>query len=115
MTERDDHGRFSSEHTDADVLDAVSTREPAATSEVADELGVTRQSVDVRLRKLADTGRVARKKIGAAAVWWVPDDADTPTGVDPDDAFWSSAPGSSDESTDAAKTDEYLADALANE
>ena len=68
MTERDDHGRFSSEHTDRDVLDAVHTREPAATSEVADELGVTRQSVDVRLRKLADTGRVARKKIGAAAV-----------------------------------------------
>lgn len=115
MTERDNRGRFVSEHTDADVIAAVRDREPAATSEVADELGVTRQSADVRLRKLADAGQVSRKKIGAAAVWWVPDDADTPTGVDPDDAFWSATPGSSDESTDAAKTDEYLADALANE
>ena len=115
MTERDDQGRFSSEHTDADVLAAVREREPAATSEVADELGVTRQSIDVRLRKLVDSGRVARKKIGAAAVWWVPDEADTPTSVNPDDAFWSATPGSSDEPTDAAKTDEYLADALTNE
>lgn len=115
MTERDDHGRFSSEHSDTDILTAVRNREPAATSEVADELGITRQSVDVRLRKLADAGRVARKKIGAAAVWWVPDDADSPTQVNSDDSFWNAAPGSSDEPTDAAKTDEYLADTLANE
>jgi hypothetical protein len=115
MTERDNRGRFASEHADADVVAAVRDREPAATSEVADELGVARQSADVRLRKLADAGQVSRKKIGAAAVWWVPENADTPAGVDPDDAFWSAAPSSSTEPTDAAKIDEHLADALADE
>jgi DNA-binding HxlR family transcriptional regulator len=114
MAERDDRGRYASDHTDADVLAAVRERDPAGTSEVAEELGVTRQSADQRLRKLAEAGRVRRKKIGAVAVWWVPEENDA-SGVDPDDGFWQAEPGSSAEPTNAAKADEYLADALADE
>lgn len=68
-SERDEQGRFSSEHADADVLAAVRNHNPAATSEVADDLGIVRQSADYRLRKLADEGQVRQKKIGASAVW----------------------------------------------
>lgn len=67
--ERDEQGRFSPEHADADVLAAVRNHHPAATSEVANDLGIARQSADYRLRKLADEGRVRQKKIGASAVW----------------------------------------------
>jgi predicted transcriptional regulator len=68
-TERDEQGRFSPEHADADVLVAVRNHNPAATSEVADDLGIARQSADYRLRKLAEEGQVHRKKIGASAMW----------------------------------------------
>ncbi|EMA51977.1 MULTISPECIES: hypothetical protein [Halococcus] len=115
MTERDEYGRYAPDHTDGDVLDAVRKHDPAGTSEVAEQLGIARQSADQRLRKLADTGRVHHKKIGAVAVWWLADEKRGPTGVDPDDGFWDAEPGSSREPTDAAKTDEYLADAMANE
>lgn len=67
--ERDEQGRFSPEHADADVLAAVRNHNPAATSEVADDLDIARQSADYRLRKLAEEGRVRQKKIGASAVW----------------------------------------------
>ena len=71
-SERDEGGRYKPERSDAEVLDAVRTHSPAATSEVADELGIARQSADYRLRKLADANRVNHKKIGAAAVWSLP-------------------------------------------
>ena len=115
MAERDERGRYASDHSDADVLDAVRENDPAGTSEVADHLGVARQSADQRLRKLAEAGRVHRKKIGAVAVWWIDDDERTTTGVDPDDRFWDTEPGASAEPTDAARTDEYLTDALTDE
>jgi DNA-binding Lrp family transcriptional regulator len=67
--ERDSHGRYTPDHADADVLAAVREHAPAATSEVANELGIARQSADYRLRRLADAGRVNRKKIAATLVW----------------------------------------------
>lgn len=67
--ERDERGRFSPEHPDEEVLAAVREHNPAATSEVAEELGIARQSADSRLRKLADGERVRQKKIAAVAVW----------------------------------------------
>lgn len=70
MVERNSDGRFTPEHTDEDVLAAVRAHEPAATSEVADELGITRQGADRRLRKLRDEGRVNSKKIAASLVWF---------------------------------------------
>lgn len=70
---RNTDGRFTPEHTDAEVLAAVRAHEPAATSEVADEVGMTRQGADRRLRSLRDEGRVNSKKIGASLVWFAPD------------------------------------------
>lgn len=75
--ERDERGRFSPEHADRDVLAAVRDHNPAATSEVASDLGIARQSADYRLRKLADEGRVRQKKIGASAVWTPIEDGET--------------------------------------
>ncbi|WP_256684915.1 winged helix-turn-helix domain-containing protein [Halococcus qingdaonensis] len=112
MTERDERGRYAPDHTDADILEAVREHDPAGTSEVADQLGIARQSADQRLRKLEEAGRVHRKKIGAVAVWWLDDEERATAEIDPDDGFWDADPGSSAEPTDATKTDEYLADAL---
>lgn len=67
-----DQGRFVADHSDEDVVAAVREHEPAATSEVAGELGIARQSADYRLRKLRETGEVASKKIGASLVWYLP-------------------------------------------
>jgi DNA-binding Lrp family transcriptional regulator len=72
VEDRGTDGRFTPEHTDEDVLAAVRAHEPAATSEVGDELGMTRQGADRRLRRLRDEGRVNSKKIGASLVWFAP-------------------------------------------
>jgi hypothetical protein len=73
--ERNAGGRFTPEYTDAEILAAVRAHEPAATSEVAGELDMTRQGADRRLRLLRDDGRVSSKKIGASLVWFAPDQA----------------------------------------
>lgn len=70
---RNDHGQFESEHSDSDVLAAVDANTPAATSEVANDLGISRQAADYRLRQLRDEGRVEAKKIGASLVWFTTD------------------------------------------
>lgn len=74
MSEKDrqSDGTFSAEVSDEDLLEAVRTHEPAATSEVAGEVGMTRQGVDRRLRKLREENRVENKKIGASLVWFAP-------------------------------------------
>lgn len=69
--ERNEGGRFEPEYTDEEVLEAVRTHEPAGTKEVADELGVARQSADYRLRSLLDEGRISKKKVGNSLVWSV--------------------------------------------
>lgn len=68
---RDESGRFEPEHTDEEVLAAVRTHEPAGTKEVADELGIARQSADYRLRQLLEKGRVTKKKVGNSLVWFI--------------------------------------------
>lgn len=67
---RNEGGRYESEHTDEEVLEAVREHQPAGTQEVADELGVARQSADYRLRQLLDDGRVSKKKVGNSLVWF---------------------------------------------
>lgn len=69
--ERDERGQFEPEHTDDEIIQAVRLNEPAGTQEVADELGIARQSVDYRLRKLLDQGRVEKQKIGNSLAWKV--------------------------------------------
>lgn len=68
--DRDPDGRYAPRVDDDDLLAAVEEHEPAATSEIADALGVTRQAADYRLRALVDDGLVAKKKIGASLVWF---------------------------------------------
>lgn len=63
---------YQKQHIDDDTLMAVREYEPAATSEVAAELGIARQSADYRLRKLRKGERVNSKKIGASLVWFAP-------------------------------------------
>jgi len=72
--QRDQNGQFTPGNTDNDVVAAVRAHEPAATSEVAQELGLTRQGADHRLRQLRDKGRIESKKIAASLVWYVADD-----------------------------------------
>lgn len=67
--ERDGQGRFQQEYTVQDVIDAVRKHEPAGTQEVADELGIVRQSADYRLRQLEQDGRVVSKKVGGTLAW----------------------------------------------
>lgn len=57
--------------TDEEVLNAVRKREPAGTREVAEELGIVRQSADYRLRNLRDEGRVRSKKVGRELIWMI--------------------------------------------
>lgn len=78
VDDRSDDGRFTPEHTDDEILAAVRAHQPAATSEVADEVGVTRQGADHRLRQLRDDGRVSSKKIGASLVWFPADETPSP-------------------------------------
>jgi len=77
MGERSTSGRFTPDVTDEEILAAVRAHEPAATSEVAGEVDMTRQGADKRLRALRDEGRVNSKKIAASLVWF---DADAESG-----------------------------------
>jgi predicted ArsR family transcriptional regulator len=55
-------------------LENVLFRSDAATSEIGEVLGISRQGADRRLRSLRDAGDVASKKIGASLVWFTPRD-----------------------------------------
>jgi Mn-dependent DtxR family transcriptional regulator len=66
---RDERGRFAAKYTKEEVLTAIRKHEPAATSEVADELGIKRPSADYRLRQLESEGMVTNKKIGNSLAW----------------------------------------------
>ncbi len=57
----DEKGQFKQEVTESDVVAAVRAHDPAATSEVAHELDIKRQSADYRLRELRETGEVCSK------------------------------------------------------
>lgn len=86
--ERDDRGHFLPEHDDQEYLEAVGTREPAGTAEVAEAVGVTRQNADRRLRRLEEDGKVRSKKIGSSLVWTREEDGRLVRSVDPADDFW---------------------------
>lgn len=75
-------------HSDEEYLEAVRQYEPAATSEIADAVGVTRQSADYRLRRLEDDGRVESETIGNSLAWRLAEDETEVRSVNPDDAFW---------------------------
>lgn len=57
------------EVTDEELIEQVRQIEAAATSEIGDAVGLSRQGADKRLRELREAGRVRSKKIGASLVW----------------------------------------------
>lgn len=72
---RDNTGQFATKYDEQDILDAVREYEPAATSEIAEEVGFARQNADYRLRRLEDEGKVRSKKVGASLVWMPADES----------------------------------------
>ncbi len=52
-----------------EYIEAVREHEPAGTSEIAEAVGVARQSADYRLRQLESEGIVTGKKIGNSLAW----------------------------------------------
>lgn len=62
-------GRFKPKFPDVAFLEAVAEHEPAATSEVAETIGIARRNAHYRLDQLADAGQVTKKKVGNSLVW----------------------------------------------
>lgn len=60
-----------------EYIEAVREHEPAGTKEIADAVGVARQSADYRLRQLEDVGIVTSKKIGNSLAWMIVEDDST--------------------------------------
>ena len=98
---RDTTGRYSRSVDDTDVVAAVRAHDPAATSEIADEVGISRQGADRRLRDLRERGEVSSKKIGASLVWFMPRDRGQQTPREPRD----SAESVTDRDTDQSPAD----------
>jgi predicted transcriptional regulator len=73
---RNERGQYERQVSDEEILDAVRTNEPAGTTEVGEAVGLARQNVDYHLRRLADEGRVSKKKVGPALVWMLAPDAE---------------------------------------
>ncbi|MEF8843025.1 MAG: winged helix-turn-helix domain-containing protein [Haloarculaceae archaeon] len=86
--ERDERGRFQPANSDEVFLEAVTAREPAGTTEIAEAIGVTRQNADQRLRQLEDEGKIASKRIGNSLVWSLAEGHRVVHHVDPDEEFW---------------------------
>ena len=68
--ERSESSEWTSTVSDTDILSAVDRHEPAATTEIAETVGMTRQGVEKRLKSLLEKEKVSRKMIGASAVWY---------------------------------------------
>ena len=98
-------GKFSSVYDDDDFLDALRDLGQAGTGEIAELVGCSSDHAYRRLRALEENGRVESRVIGGAKLW---ERVDGPSGVNPDDPFFSFEAVASGEQTDASKVDEYL-------
>lgn len=68
-------------YTEEQYLEAIRSNAPATTKEVADDVGVTRQGADYRLRTLEEDGVVSSEMLGNTLIWTVenaPDRRETP-------------------------------------
>ena len=81
-------GRFSEVYSNEDFLSLLDERGQAATSEIADALGCSREHAYRRLRDLEDEGEVESRTVGGSKLW---ERVGGPSGVNPDDPFWNSA------------------------
>jgi len=98
---RTETGEWEPTASEQEVIEAVQKHSPAATSEVADEIDMTRQGADARLRRLHEAGVVDKKKIGASLVWFIDTDTSAQNerdNMDPD------ADADADGSSDAMPT-----------
>lgn len=64
-----DEGDPRRQYDDEAFVEAVRTREPASTAEVAEAVGCTRRNADYRLRQLREDGTVESKLVGNSLVW----------------------------------------------
>jgi len=65
--------------SDDDILNQFhDSADPVLTAaEIADNVGMSRQAIQRRLKQLRDDGRLNKKKVGGRAiVWWLPDVGD---------------------------------------
>lgn len=71
--ERDEHGQYTQQVTPAQVLEVFENADlPVLTSrEVADELGIARQTAYNKLEELVKQGDVRKKSVGARAVVYI--------------------------------------------
>jgi predicted transcriptional regulator len=60
-------------HDDEEFLEAIRNGNQA-TSNIADDVGVSRQAADQRLRQLRGDGAVESEMIGNSLVWSLPDE-----------------------------------------
>lgn len=68
--DRDDDGQFTATVEDENVVAAIAQlSQPVLTTDVADELDLTRQAADYRLRRLREADRVSSGRVGAALIW----------------------------------------------
>lgn len=71
--ERNEQGQYSEQVTPEQVLSIFKQADlPVLTSkEVADELGIARQTAYNKLEELVEQGNLAKKKVGARAVVYI--------------------------------------------
>lgn len=74
---RDEDGEFTSD-TRETIYDAVPAGEPVIASEIADETGLPRTTVNYHLNKLADAGQIVKKKFHERRVVWLKSEVPAP-------------------------------------
>jgi predicted ArsR family transcriptional regulator len=70
--EHDSEGNYGAQFTVTDVLEVFESIDEVAviTSDIADELGCSKQTARRRLNELHDAGRINKRTFGQQTVWW---------------------------------------------
>ncbi|RBI60309.1 hypothetical protein DMJ13_18400 [halophilic archaeon] len=91
----DETGRYVQTLTLDTVLTAMqNASDPVVTAkELSERLDCSSEAARQKLTQLHEQGVIERRKVGAGAViWWVTDASSEPSGINPDDPFWSLKP-----------------------
>ncbi|SIS21712.1 winged helix-turn-helix domain-containing protein [Natronorubrum thiooxidans] len=64
-----DSGDFSTQTSSAKILRVLRQLEPVTTTELAEEIGVHRNTARYRLKKLEEQGKVKKEDFGRTFVW----------------------------------------------